>query len=225
MFIPYTYSRSTKAGASTPATPPAASYRHQVAQPLNEGRGGLNPGDTRRQWVEALRSGNAQRRPGPQPRRHLQVFTPVSTSRTIAQRRLGPQPQRHPDQLAARRQRRLRSTKAGASTPATRRGRRHHVPAGQRSTKAGASTPATPDTKIGPRPVTRPAQRRPGPQPRRHEAADIARHPQTARSTKAGASTPATLLILPGRSFWRGNAPISEHPSPLANADRDRVGR
>ena len=86
--------RSTKAGASTPATPVIVAVTTPFASALNEGRS-VNPGYTRR-------------------------------DRGI-----------HADGL-------WRSTKAGASTPATRARFDGSLECLIRSTKAGASTPATP---------------------------------------------------------------------------------
>ena len=88
----------------------------------------------------------------------------------------------------------VRSTKAGASTPATP----DRWPAGERahprSTKAGASTPATPRVIFTAAVVGARAQRRPERQPRLHAAVSLETEPVvTERSTKAGASTPATL--------------------------------
>ncbi len=86
----------------------------------------------------------AQRRPERQPRRHPTHASAASCSKP-AQRRPERQPRRHPLSLPHARRRCRRSTKAGASTPATP-GRASHD-AGRwraRSTKAGASTPATP---------------------------------------------------------------------------------
>ena len=86
--------RSTKAGASTPATRAPTTARHQDCMTLNEGRG-INPGDT---WII--------------PRCQSQRFD--------AQRRPGHQPRRHPGPPVQADYRPPRSTKAGASTPATR---------------------------------------------------------------------------------------------------------
>ena len=123
--------RSTKAGASTPATP--------------------TPG-VKTRWM-MFRC--AQRRPERQPRLHTNpndVIVPVAN----AQRRPERQPRLHLDTCPWRcSYPRARSTKAGASTPAT------PTPVACALNEAGASTPATP---------RRPSQ----------------------RSTKAGASTPAT---------------------------------
>ena len=210
------HSRSTKAGASTPATlaTPAARWLHPPA--LNEGRS-VNPGDTRmRDWCEDPDTG-AQRRPERQPRRHGAV-------REMCHRGI------------------RRSTKAGASTPATLPGDGDEGARRQRSTKAGASTPATlelnalvsdsatvaqrrperqprrhaqriahcrPDGSAQRRPERQPrrhtsalplslsmicAQRRPERQPRRHRRRNRRINPVDQRSTKAGASTPATPL-------------------------------
>ena len=87
--------RSTKAGARTPATLRRPCSPRRAARTLNEGRG-ANPGDTRRHPVLFPAAVRAQRRPGREPRRHL-----------------GRDPGLAADPL--------RSTKAGARTPATRR--------------------------------------------------------------------------------------------------------
>ena len=163
--------------------------------PLNEGRS-VNPGDTGAGYVKLRQEEPAQRRPERQPRRH------------------GPDRQRFS-------RARARSTKAGASTPATRpgcsirttgarcrtlnegrsvnpgdttspvRGLRQAASGRTRSTKAGASTPAT----------------RPGTALRASISA------LCVRSTKAGASTPATPLNSakgqyrdkPSLVHWRGS--------------------
>ena len=86
-----------------------------------------------------------------------------------AQRRPGPEPRLHPDQLFANLFSTLRSTKAGAGTPATREpGRRRHGAEG-RSTKAGAGTPATLAVSAAVATPVGAAQRRPGPEPRLHD--------------------------------------------------------
>ena len=110
-------SRSTKAGARTPATPGCTCWRARRRCPLNEGRG-ANPGDTTPPTNPASTATHAQRRPGREPRRH------------------------QPHQVAA--DAGLdRSTKAGAPTPATRDRALFGPGSGARSTKAGARTPAT----------------------------------------------------------------------------------
>ena len=148
----------TKAGASTPATPTPS------------GSAGLTV--------------SAQRRPGPQPRRHSRPSPLSMMQRLAAQRRPGPQPRRHGEHLDDVLDVHPRSTKAGASTPAT------HIDLAHENTAS-------------------PAQRRPGPQPRRHVAVGVqpGRH-LLARSTKAGASTPATR----GWTSARGTAaaPLNE---------------
>ena len=86
-------SRSTKAGARTPATLSAPSNKYRASQPLNEGRG-ANPGDTR------------------DPQQEAAVAHPRSTkagARTPATRRSHAEPDAGFP----------RSTKAGARTPAT----------------------------------------------------------------------------------------------------------
>ena len=137
--------RSTKAGASTPATRAKPTRSAWATSPLNEGRG-INPGDTGGEFPLIAGPDSAQRRPGHQPRRHVNCSGSNGCND-------------------------CRSTKAGASTPATPtvRARRNTCTA-RRSTKAGASTPATP-VPIQLRPSAHAvAQRRPGHQPRRHRA-------------------------------------------------------
>ena len=114
--------RSTKAGASTPATPLRSNFRlapSWSSATLNEGRS-VNPGYT----FETDGAGR-HRRSGA-----LNEGRSVNPGYTLRSGFHAPRGV-------------PRSTKAGASTPAThsRRGAgRHHR---QRSTKAGASTPAT----------------------------------------------------------------------------------
>ena len=159
--------RSTKAGASTPATRRTPRRCARRTSALNEGRG-LNPA-THIDLAHENTASPAQRRPGPQPRRHVAV---------------GVQPGRH---LLAR------STKAGASTPATRGWTSARGTAAAPLNEAGASTPATPiEHGVDPH-VNALAQRRPGPQPRRTLDEHLQLEDEHHRSTKAGASTPATL--------------------------------
>ncbi len=134
--------RSTKAGARTPATPASA---------------------------DRMRShgAHAQRRPGHAPRRHAPRAL-SSSSLYGAQRRPGHAPRRHMDPRHVTSVGHLRSTKAGARTPATRSASGHPLGSAPRSTKAGARTPAT----------LRPAPSR--------------IRTLMPRSTKAGARTPAT---------------------------------
>ena len=209
---------------------PILEWRGRLETPLNEGRG-ANPGDTRAVSAREARRRAAQRRPGREPRRHRRIDVPAGAGDVCAQRRPGREPRRHHqwrrkralNYLHAQRrpgreprrhaefaraiQERLRSTKAGARTPATpgvrpvrvacgaalnegrganpgdtphRRGAA--VGSGRRSTKAGARTPATPVDTANPSTCT------------------------TIRSTKAGARTPATRP--PGR-------PADSAPDPL----------
>ena len=135
--------RSTKAGASTPATPWEVPAARVARGPLNEGRS-VNPGYTPGQRVHFRRDHVRSTKAGAStPATHPVSWTHVCATRP-------------------------RSTKAGASTPATRSprwGPRRSIPAlnegrsvnpgytrdafggvaqiNGRSTKAGASTPAT----------------------------------------------------------------------------------
>ena len=86
----------------------------------------------------------------------------------------------------------VRSTKAGASTPATLVAYIDRAGGHIRSTKAGASTPATPIDAGATLALTIPAQRRPERQPRLHFLHPGHEPSDEVRSTKAGASTPAT---------------------------------
>ena len=158
--------RSTKAGASTPATQAVPEQEHgmiYLAQRRPERQPRLHPPSARR-WYSSWK--RAQRRPERQPRLHTR-YERAHSCRVDAQRRPERQPRLHAREGHVIDRVILRSTKAGASTPATR-------PVGaqldfglQRSTKAGASTPATRWTGL--------------------RSGWGAR-----RSTKAGASTPAT---------------------------------
>ena len=109
--------RSTKAGALTPATLVHLPLVHTDDRPLNKGRGS-HPGDTGTRQHHATTGKTAQQRPGLSPRRHLHAA-------------LG-----HADGV-------VRSTKAGALTPATPLDQQALALPGPRSTKAGALTPAT----------------------------------------------------------------------------------
>ena len=135
--------RSTKAGARTPATPRGPRGAAGSTAALNEGRG-ANPGDTRPAVDRVLMLCFAQRRPGREPRRHSIRVQGSRAYLRLAQRRPGREPRRHspstaPGSLVVTAQRRpgreprrhavrpldaahalmLRSTKAGARTPAT----------------------------------------------------------------------------------------------------------
>ena len=167
--------------------PPCPSRR-----PLNEGRG-LDPGNTTSTAPSADCSSGAQRRPGPRPRQHASPRAPSLGRLATAQRRPGPRPRQHIFHVHALGPDERRSTKAGASTPATHVGPSQGPVGPTRSTKAGASTPATHDWEPfiagilhptlnegrGLDPGNTPiallcllqcaiAQRRPGPRPRQH---------------------------------------------------------
>ena len=163
--------RSTKAGASTPATPlvdgPLAS---RSASALNEGRS-VNPGDTPSAFgIRPFNTCTAQRRPERQPRRHT-YHARLGLEFSLAQRRPERQPRRHSNPDCSR------SVIGLAQRRPERQPRRHAMARGEivvnrgRSTKAGASTPATPSRSLM---VTATeacligAQRRPERQPRRH---------------------------------------------------------
>ena len=157
--------RSTKAGASTPATRTTAGGSCLVHRPLNEGRS-VNPGYTCCSLARQKKDNTAQRRPERQPRLHS--FMRHKASSQFAQRRPERQPRLHVSLLNFLATVQIRSTKAGASTPATHTTVEPRQSSGslnegrsvnpgytrinddglrsrrRRSTKAGASTPATP---------------------------------------------------------------------------------
>ena len=135
----------------------------------------------------------AARRPGPRPRRHeISVIGTVTFS--CAQRRPGPRPRRHVRVVRIDAAHEVRSTKAGAETPATRLRIPDPIPADVlRSTKAGAETPATLCTpprlvEVDVESLNEGRGRDPG--DTRAYGADFKDLEE--RSTKAGAETPAT---------------------------------
>ena len=158
--------RSTKAGASTPATPVAVPFDIESTYSAQR-----RPGPRPRQHPVIVAplgvAAHAQRRPGPRPRQHAESWTCSKLSMAAlnegrgldpgnthgmairsphsgaAQRRPGPRPRQHTRHAIRHGPVRGRSTKAGASTPATHRDGRGHEGVVGRSTKAGASTPAT----------------------------------------------------------------------------------
>ena len=244
--VPFHHPRSTKAGAETPATlaMPRGNGRVQPAGALNEGRG-RDPGDTgtrrarRKAWTSTLNEGRG-RDPGDTTLDVLErpVVHPRSTkagAETPATRHR-PLPSRH-ETIALNEGRgrdpgdtcgafglrhtlfpplnegRGRDPGDTGAAPARSMYRR------RRSTKAGAETPATPASDVTMYSSDEPAQRRPGPRPRRHRSlvnqtsarfSDAQRRPgprprrhwqspsphltNCTRSTKAGAETPATHL-------------------------------
>ena len=133
--------RSTKAGARTPATRDVLSRKPSATcqAPLNEGRG-ANPGDTVVSAMRARVTGThfAQRRPGREPRRHDVVTCAVAERpRSPLNEGRGANPG---DTCAI----------AGCASE----GNRRHSPTRQidqsvRSTKAGARTPATRAARVG----------------------------------------------------------------------------
>ena len=123
--------------------------------------------------VQVIRD-DAQRRPGHQPRRHQATGEQLS----FENRRSTKAGASTPATPVGDRRRvvaRPRSTKAGASTPATPVGDRRRVVARPRSTKAGASTPATQRARHQRLSIQSHAQRRPGHQPRRHSTQALIR--------------------------------------------------
>ena len=136
--------RSTKAGVRTPATPPGVP-RSRTSSRIAQRRPGCEP----RRHLELTELPQdlrlAQRRPGCEPRRHTGVALQVRGDPKDAQQRPGCEPRRHHGDVPERRRPEPRSTKAGVRTPATLRRKvgRGLAPVG-RSTKAGVRTPATP---------------------------------------------------------------------------------
>ena len=179
--------RSTKAGASTPATRTEPSTSASTRSTLNEGRG-INPGDTFRIHFGLYRISdplNEGRGINPGDTLVCRCLDYHSQNPLNEGRGINPgDTSHHPE---GRRQGVERSTKAGASTPATP-GTITTVAVEllHRSTKAGASTPATP---LYFRPYSSPlaaAQRRPGHQPRRHSFRFCARLHRSAAQRRPG---------------------------------------
>ena len=140
--------RSTKAGASTPATHGSVLV-WLVARGRSTKAGASTPATLARpsqRWVRERRSTKAG------------ASTPATPAGPPPEPRLAASlnegrsvnPGYTRDVVAGVANQRQRSTKAGASTPATREQRLQHQLGRQRSTKAGASTPATPPIDLGP---------------------------------------------------------------------------
>ena len=161
-----------------PGNTPSSTRSSPRSGPLNEGRG-LDPGNTSRDGETSCRSLPAQRRPGPRPRQHICL------------------PALHRDN-------RKRSTKAGASTPATPRAEVGDLTSLPRcSTKAGASTPAT-RLRHGAGTASRqPAQRRPGPRPRQHTVAAVIVTAVVLAQRRPG-PRPRQHADAPGAGEWLG---------------------
>ena len=184
-------SRSTKAGAETPATRESNPRCTRGGSALNEGRG-RDPGDTRTAKRPLGSVGRSTKAGAETPATHdvgqlTERVLPLRSTKAGAETpaTLFLQGSLERPGIAHR-----RSTKAGAETPATRprhEGDDHYRP---RSTKAGAETPAT-------RPSALPEAR------------------QVRRSTKAGAETPATLLI--GAEHLHGCNSVPGLPTPDRN--------
>ena len=164
----------------------------------------------------------AQRRPGREPRRHVSTRRRTSCASVSLNEGRGANPG---DTRPYPRRQTLtdaRSTKAGARTPATRGGRHDRVERDpRRSTKAGARTPATPVRIPAWIPVSEPAQRRPGREPRRHVPDRRSAAGSEPRSTKAGARTPAT----PGSGAASARIVTGAQRRPGREPRRHRGGR
>ena len=184
--------RSTKAGASTPATPGQSMDRYRVPDSLNEGRS-VNPGYTwgcsrygvTRSALNEGRSVNPGYTDSRARPRHLQPPRSTKAGASTPATRIaahGPDTCNHPAQRRPERQPRLHNSAATLSRlrlTALNEGRsvnpgytRHRSKACQRTL----------------------AQRRPERQPRLHARAVIVASRRKG-STKAGASTPATHSI------------------------------
>ena len=185
--------RSTKAGASTPATR-ARVGRVGQAEDRSTKAGASTPATLAGGEV-GQRFDTAQRRPGHQPRRHAKTAAGSLAGGGALNEGRGINPGDTPS-LPPARPRTITTLNEGrginpGDTHTQEEVCLHHA---RRSTKAGASTPATlvsgnaadAARKAG-------AQRRPGHQPRRHQRLEQRRRAVERRSTKAGASTPATL--------------------------------
>ena len=182
-------------------------------------RPGRSPRRHLRRPPRGERGGGAQRRPGRSPRRHL-TYDESFAAYENAQRRPGRSPRRHPAGWEVGQPRDLRSTKAGAFTPATRSTARYRYGPVPPLNEGRGVHPGDTGSRRQRRPLRgRDAQRRPGRSPRRHAAHPLettdkwaaqrrpGRSPRRhvrlpvggsgddARSTKAGAFTPATRPV------------------------------
>ena len=213
--------RSTKAGAETPATPPAVLESMHGPTALNEDRG-RDPGDTPPGSIQGagclVRSTKAgaetpatrspvdrdapsgtfaQRRPGPRPRRH----PPVSRRRSPSCSTLNEGRGRDPGDTSCRRSYVLWHCNAlnegrGRDPGDTLYFFDKTIHIIIRSTKAGAETPATPLRPSGGR-VSGPALNEGrGRDPGDTLASQEIHRQDVGRSTKAGAETPATHGML-----------------------------
>ena len=243
--------RSTKAGAQTPATHDdpvfiAAGYgslnegwstnsgRHQTRisgvdlerSTLNEGRS-TNSGDTRRR--RGFPTGGFPLNEGRSTNSGdtIAATTPIIDATTLNEGR-STNSGDTPVQFVGCEHLVRRSTKAGAQTPATRHNQRSAVSVHERSTKAGAQTPATPEADSSVASSSQIAQRRPEHKLRRHPLCLCVReHIDEGRSTKAGAQTPATpvvtarSLIMP---FSRSTKAGAQTPATLLESENVDVG-
>ena len=190
-------SRSTKAGARTPATRWSAA-RMNEQQARSTKAGARTPATLEQRRTDARREVPRSTKAGARtPATHF-TASARSMSTDRAQRRPGREPRRHLD--AGGRRRAVRGTLnegRGANPGDTCVQPMKFLGVSRRSTKAGARTPATPG-RAGPAPGSlRTAQRRPGREPRRHFPARDRLRDALSRSTKAGARTPATRRAPP----------------------------
>ena len=176
--------RSTKAGASTPATPPSEGSVY-VWMRNAQRRPGPRPRQHPPRGCSSGRPfGSAQRRPGPRPQQHFQMVQPVAQPSATAQRRPGPRPRQHTHGGRVRAPRQGRSTKAGASTPAT-----------QAEYAFATDTITT-------------AQRRPGPRPRQHEGWTAAIRRRAISLNEGRGLDPGNTRIL--RTPFTASSPLNE---------------
>ena len=163
-----------------------------LPRPLNEGRG-ANPGDTLPDDGVGDRRLHRSTKAGARTPATLAWLGIVDEGDPDAQRRPGREPRRHLDDEEARPRSGARSTKAGARTPATLGS--GAVEGGRdvaRSTKAGARTPATRDSSMDSRHQEPPLNEGRGANPGDTRSPWLGGSDGPPRSTKAGARTPAT---------------------------------
>ena len=220
--------RSTKAGAFTPATR-AVGDDQLGPQGRSTKAGAFTPATPADAAGDAQGAAGAQRRPGRSPRRH-EGDDDGPTDSQCAQRRPGRSPQRHPAGAVDRRLADVRSTKAGAFTPATPASR-GGVRAGQvlRSTKAGAFTPATRRRPPGGGLRCGSLNEGRGVHPGDTHAVATVCHSWSRRSTKAGAFTPATPAghsgdaLNEGRGVHPGDTRLLDDPPLVAERSTRRT--
>ncbi len=210
--------RSTKAGTRAPATLGGRPDSGHGPGTLNEGRD-PRPGDTWFRYVPPIDTGTLNEGRDPRPGDTVRLAHTAGGT-PHAQRRPGPAPRRHAlaDVLVVAAVR--RSTKAGTRAPETRASVPPQIKQPPSLNEGRDPRPGDTSSESSTSGSGSPAQRRPGPAPRRHPAqADHAGEPGQ-RSTKAGTRAPETRSSPFGASPWRR---AQRRPGPAPRRHLPRV--